>query len=29
MTWARRFMKDWDWFPDAGAAIDAVQNSSP
>jgi len=29
MTWARRFMKNWDWFPDAGAAIDAVQNSSP
>jgi tRNA dimethylallyltransferase len=24
MTWARRYMSDWDWFPDAGAAIDAV-----
>ena len=20
MTWARRFMQDWDWFPDADAA---------
>lgn len=20
MTWLRRFMKDWEWFPDAGAA---------
>ncbi len=24
MTWAKRFMKDWDWVPDAGAAVDAV-----
>ena len=23
MTWLRRFMKDWEWFPDAGAAADA------
>ena len=21
MTWARRFMKDWEWFPDARAAV--------
>ena len=26
MTWLRRFMQDWDWFPDAAAA---VENSSP
>jgi tRNA dimethylallyltransferase len=25
MTWLRRFMKDWEWFPDSGAAIDAVR----
>ena len=25
MTWLRRFMKDWEWFPDAGAAADAVR----
>jgi tRNA dimethylallyltransferase len=25
MTWARRFMKDWEWFPDAGAVIEAVE----
>jgi len=24
MTWLKRFMKDWDWVPDAGAAVDAV-----
>ena len=24
MTWLRRFMADWDWFPDAAAAIEAV-----
>jgi tRNA dimethylallyltransferase len=24
MTWLRRFMSDWDWFPDAAAAIEAV-----
>jgi tRNA dimethylallyltransferase len=24
MTWLRRFMKDWDWVPDAGAGVDAV-----
>jgi tRNA dimethylallyltransferase len=24
MTWARRFMQDWDWFPDANAVIDAT-----
>ena len=25
MTWARRYMADWEWFPDAGTAVDAVQ----
>ena len=25
MTWLRRFMVDWDWFPDAAAAIEAVR----
>jgi tRNA dimethylallyltransferase len=25
MTWARRFMQDWEWFPDADAAIAAVE----
>lgn len=25
MTWARRFMQDWEWVPDAGAAIAAVE----
>jgi tRNA dimethylallyltransferase len=25
MTWLRRFMKDWEWFPDAGAAADAIR----
>jgi tRNA dimethylallyltransferase len=29
MSWLRRFMQDWEWFPDAGAAVDAVLNSSP
>ena len=24
MTWAKRFMKDWDWVPDARAGVDAV-----
>jgi tRNA dimethylallyltransferase len=24
MTWLRRFMSDWDWAPDAAAAIEAV-----
>ena len=24
MTWLRRFMKDWEWVPDAGAGADAV-----
>jgi tRNA dimethylallyltransferase len=24
MTWLRRFMFDWEWFPDAGTAIGAV-----
>jgi tRNA dimethylallyltransferase len=24
MTWARRFMTDWDWVPDAAAAIEVV-----
>ena len=21
MTWLRRFMQDWEWFPDAAAAV--------
>jgi tRNA dimethylallyltransferase len=25
MTWARRFMTDWQWFPDAEAAAVAVR----
>ena len=25
MTWLRRFMQDWDWFPDADAAVDAIK----
>jgi tRNA dimethylallyltransferase len=25
MTWLRRFMSDWDWYPDAAAAIEAVR----
>ncbi len=25
MTWLRRFMKDWEWFPDSRAAVDAVR----
>jgi tRNA dimethylallyltransferase len=32
MTWLRRFMVEWEWFPDAGAAADAaraVLNPSP
>lgn len=24
MTWARRYMSDWDWFPDAATAVEAV-----
>ncbi|HEV7463588.1 MAG TPA: tRNA (adenosine(37)-N6)-dimethylallyltransferase MiaA [Methyloceanibacter sp.] len=24
MTWARRYMADWEWFPDAATAVDAV-----
>ena len=24
MTWLRRFMADWDWFPDAHTAVEAV-----
>ena len=24
MTWLRRFMTDWDWFPDAAAAAGAI-----
>jgi tRNA dimethylallyltransferase len=24
MTWARRFMQDWDWFPDGHAAVEAA-----
>jgi tRNA dimethylallyltransferase len=24
MTWARRFMSDWQWFPDAASAIDSA-----
>jgi tRNA dimethylallyltransferase len=24
MTWLRRFMKDWDWAPDAAAAVEAA-----
>jgi tRNA dimethylallyltransferase len=25
MTWLRRFMQDWDWFPDADTAVAAVE----
>ena len=25
MTWLKRFMQDWDWFPDAGSAIDSAR----
>ena len=24
MTWLRRYMSDWEWFPDASSAIDAA-----
>ena len=24
MTWLRRFMSDWDWYPDAHTAVEAV-----
>jgi len=27
MTWARRFMSDWEWVPDAGAAIATVDKA--
>ena len=26
MTWLRRFMADWEWFPDAGA-VDAAASA--
>lgn len=29
MTWAKRFMQDWDWVPDASAAVKAILNPSP
>lgn len=29
MTWAKRFMKDWDWVPDAASALAAVTEPSP
>jgi tRNA dimethylallyltransferase len=25
MTWARRYMADWEWFPDPASAIEAVR----
>jgi tRNA dimethylallyltransferase len=25
MTWLRRFMKDWEWVPDAAAGVDTVR----
>ena len=25
MTWARRFMQDWEWFPNAAAALSATK----
>jgi tRNA dimethylallyltransferase len=27
MTWLRRFMSDWDWYPDAAAAIEAARTT--
>ena len=27
MTWLRRFMSDWDWFPDASTAVDAASTA--
>jgi hypothetical protein len=24
MTWLRRYMADWEWFPDAAAAVEAA-----
>jgi tRNA dimethylallyltransferase len=27
MTWARRFMADWEWVPDAGAAVVAAERT--
>jgi hypothetical protein len=24
MTWLKRFMKDWDWAPEPGAAVNAA-----
>jgi len=29
MTWLRRFMVEWEWFPDAAAAADAIGRPSP
>lgn len=29
MTWLRRFMQDWEWFPDAAAAVAAVEARGP
>jgi tRNA dimethylallyltransferase len=29
MTWLRRFMKDWEWFPDAGTAVAVIDASLP
>jgi tRNA dimethylallyltransferase len=25
MTWLRRYMADWEWFPDAAAAVEATK----
>ncbi len=29
MTWLRRYMSDWEWFPDAEAAIAAASTIVP
>jgi tRNA dimethylallyltransferase len=29
MSWLRRFMQDWEWFPDAGAAVAFVTARLP
>ena len=29
MTWLRRFMVEWEWFPDAGAAVASIDSSFP
>jgi tRNA dimethylallyltransferase len=29
MTWARRFMSDWEWVPDAATAVNAAINAMP